>query len=496
MPFQYAYGLFPRIIGKGDNANQLMELLLRMRSEAAAEETNTSRLGMMPSAQIDGLIIIDRAIDFATPLMTQLTYEGLIDEQYGIKDNQAEIDSSIVGTAPGSKQIGNEPPPQQSLKRKIQLDSSDVLYSQLRDTNFIIVDSLINKVARRLQADIESRHTAKTTGELREFVKKLPGYQSEQASLKTHIGLTEDILKTTSSQLFSSMLRIQQNLAAGTDPSSEHDAIDELISRSISLSTILRLVCLESTISGGLRQRDLDNFKRQIMHAHGYQHLITLHNLEQIGLLSVRASVNVLLNPIGVGSAAVSASPSDRKTNYNYLRKLLRLINEDVDEQNPNDIAYVYSGYAPLSVRLVQAILQKQELSSIVRGTSTPANASNGVGHSGGAAGGPLSWNGYDEVLRNIRGVTFEKIQKGEEQAVKARQILTSGAGGPGGKQKTVLVMFLGGITFTEIAALRFVGKHLEEAGSGRRLIVCTTGIVSGESIMNGLIEKEDFGKV
>ena len=34
--------------------------------------------------QIDELIIIDRSIDMITPLLTQLTYEGLIDELVGI----------------------------------------------------------------------------------------------------------------------------------------------------------------------------------------------------------------------------------------------------------------------------------------------------------------------------------------------------------------------------------------------------------------------------
>ena len=493
MPLQQAHGLFPRIIGKGDNAHRLMELLLRMRSEAAADDTNTTRLGMMPSASIDSLIIIDRGVDLATPLFTQLTYEGLIDEEFGIKDNQAEIDSSIIGTAPPAKQLGKDTPVQQSLKQKIQLDSSDKLYSQLRDTNFAIVDSLINKVARRLQADIESRHTAKSTSELREFVKKLPGYQSEQASLKSHIGLTEDLLKKTSSDLFRLVLEVQQNLADGTDPSSQHEIIEELIARCVPLSTILRLVCLESVTSGGLRQKDLDNFKRHILHAYGYQHLLTIHKLEEIGLLSTRSSANVLLNPIAV----TAATPEGVKTNYNYLRRILRLINDDVNEQNPNDISYVYSGYAPLSVRLVQAILQKQHLLSITRGASA-ASAANGVGT---AAHG---WQGFEDALRNVRGETFNKVQKGEEQAVKARHILTGGAGT---RQKTVLVMFLGGITFTEIAALRFVAKQLEDAGGGssgsggaavggaKKLLICTTGIVSGESIMRSVIEKDDFGK-
>ena len=44
---------------------------------------------------------------------------------------------------------------------------------------------------------------------------------------------------------------------------------------------------------------------------------------------------------------------------YAYIRKTLRLIVDEVDEQNPQDVAYVYSGYAPLSVRLIQCATTK-----------------------------------------------------------------------------------------------------------------------------------------
>ena len=35
--------------------------------------------------QIDAIVLLDRAVDLLTPLCTQLTYEALIDEVYGIK---------------------------------------------------------------------------------------------------------------------------------------------------------------------------------------------------------------------------------------------------------------------------------------------------------------------------------------------------------------------------------------------------------------------------
>ena len=479
MTIQDSYGLFPRIIGKGDNAQRLMELLLRMRTEALAEETSTaSKFGMMPSSSIESLIVVDREIDFVTVLLTQLTYEGLIDEMFGIKHCQAEIDTSVVGAAPGTQPSGKgaAPPSQQRLKRKIQLDSSDKLYEQIRDANGAIVDSLLNKVARRLQSDMESRHSKTSVAELRDFVGKLPGYQSEQQSLKIHINLIEEIMKNTQSDFFRRNLEVQQNLYDGSDPSYQHDTIEELISRDVPLSTVLRLLCLESCISGGLRPRDLDNFKRLILQAYGYQHLLTLAALEKIGLLQTRASANVLMNPLGVGTGTAEGA----KTNYNYLRKVLRLVVDEINEQNPNDIAYVYSGYAPLTVRLVQSIIQKQHLLTITKGAAAASNTGSGAAQ---------GWQGFEDAVRNIKGATFNKVQKGDEAAVKARHMLT----GTGGKPKTVVVMFLGGITFTEIAALRFVAKQME---GRRRILICTTDIVSGERMMEAAIEKGDFGKV
>lgn len=38
------------------------------------------------SNQIDCLVVLDRHIDMVTPLLTQLTYEGLINELIGIKN--------------------------------------------------------------------------------------------------------------------------------------------------------------------------------------------------------------------------------------------------------------------------------------------------------------------------------------------------------------------------------------------------------------------------
>jgi vacuolar protein sorting-associated protein 33A len=470
MQIQQRHGLFPRILGKGDHARKLANLLLRSRKEFDAEESSPVQ-DIMPSTTVDSLVIIDRDVDFATAFLTQLTYEGLIDELYGIRHNQAEVESSIAGGIPqasGTQQSASSstaPPPtaKQSLRRKIQLDSTDKLFSQLRNTNFAVVGPHLNKVARRLESDYEGGKSARTTLEMKDFVNKLPGYQQEHQSLRIHTNLAEDMMKHTRSDIFSRILEVQQNLAAGSDPSYQHETIEELISRDVPLPTILRLLCLESTVAGGLRPRDLD-----------FQHQLTLDALEKTELLQPRSSSTALLLPASGGAGATGS-----KTNYAYLRKELRLIFDDVNEADPNDIAYVFSGYAPLSIRIIQCVLQKSYLQSLHR-TPLPLTPSS------------TGWQGFEDILKSAKGPTFSITQKaGDEKAAKARTQLAGTSG-----WKTVFVFFLGGVTFAEIAALRFVGKQLEAAGERRRLVVLTTSVVSGRSIMDSVVEKKNFTAV
>lgn len=85
MQLQQLHGIFPRLTGKGDKAKVLADMLLRMRQESVID--SRSVLSMGRSQPFESLIILDREADFITPLLTQLTYEGLIDEKYGIKNS-------------------------------------------------------------------------------------------------------------------------------------------------------------------------------------------------------------------------------------------------------------------------------------------------------------------------------------------------------------------------------------------------------------------------
>lgn len=90
MKLQSLFGIIPNIKGKGVNAQIVAELMLKLRrSEMGAQEP-------MIVPEIDTVILIDRMADLVTPVCTQLTYEGLIDEFYGINNSTSPLTESLA----------------------------------------------------------------------------------------------------------------------------------------------------------------------------------------------------------------------------------------------------------------------------------------------------------------------------------------------------------------------------------------------------------------
>ena len=117
---------------------------------------------------------------------------------------------------------------------------------------------------------------------------------------------------------------------------------------------------------------------------------------------------------------------------------------------NPGDISYVYNGYAPISVKLIEMILDNSGLQ-------------------------PLVAKGILKLL----GLTDERVHvPAQEQKLFASPIVGGISMPKAPKKKRILVYYLGGITFAEIAALRF----LQNLNPKFKIIIATTSIINGES--------------
>lgn len=242
---QRIFGNIPRILGKGDASRRLVDVLARLRAEllpdTAAPSASDSDGSAVQYGQIDSVILLDRQVDMVTPLCTQLTYEGLIDEVIGIKNSFVEVDSALTNPAPPTPSSSTAPTfgaiAAQPKKKKHLLstlgspstsnsasgapasssssvgsaNASDPLLAELRDRNFATIGDALHRIAKRINTDYEERHKAQTVGQMREFVGRLSGLQAEHQALRLHTGLSEQIMQTTRTDEFNRVLEIQQS---------------------------------------------------------------------------------------------------------------------------------------------------------------------------------------------------------------------------------------------------------------------------------------------
>ena len=113
---------------------------------------------------------------------------------------------------------------------------------------------------------------------------------------------------------------------------------------------------------------------------------------------------------------------------FTQLRKSLRLLIDDTPEaidEVENDISFVYSGWAPISVRLVQCVAQKggvlsnpaaeKEKKAAAGGTAT-AEGGESVRRGGTStlvqAHPIVGWKGFEDVVASIPGQTVDIVQR------------------------------------------------------------------------------------
>lgn len=432
MKLQDTFGVIPSIKTKGAFAQKVKNIMVRMRREQGEGPRPTANCG------IDSLIILDRSVDLVTPMLSQLTYEGLIDEQLGIANATVELDPETAGI--------EVPKGRKARPTKFPLNSNDEFYNDIRDLNFGVVHTAISRQARALQQKEEARHDAHSVSQIKDFVKTMGSLQADKKSLAVHVNISTQINKSTLADdtgNFIQRVQREQALVAGDDLSACREYLEESIFNKEPLLKVLRLLCLYSLTTDGMKQRDFDFYRREMMQTYGYPVLFAMNNLEKVGLFHVRGA------PV--------ACPNG---NWAKCLRACRLVVEDLNELKPKDISYVYSSYAPLSVRLVQLAYRTDEGNPFNEQRQAPG------------------WGGLDDVLPG----------EASDEATQDEGVAAVGVRPAGSKKAVTMVVFIGGVTYAEISALRFMSKHDTE----RQYVVATTKFINGDTMLDGLLEKVD----
>ncbi|XP_053933164.1 vacuolar protein sorting-associated protein 33B isoform X7 [Cuculus canorus] len=428
------YGPFGKAYGIGRCAKMSYELWQDLEKESEGDSQ-----GRKP--EIGNVFLMDRDMDYVTTLCSQVVYEGLVDDTFRIKCGSVDFGPEVTSS---DKSI------------KVLLNAQDKVFNQIRNEHFSSVFGFLSLKSRNLQAQYDRRR-GMDIKQMKNFVsQELKGLKQEHRLLSLHIGACESIMKKKTKQDFQEMIKAEHSLLEGFDIRESTSFIEEHIDRQVSPIESLRLMCLLSITENGLIPKDYRSLKTQYLQSYGPEHLLTFHNLKRIGLLTeqsagetltaVESRVSKLVTDRAAGKITDAFNSLARKSNFRAISKKLGLIPQvdgEYDLKMPRDMAYVFSGaYIPLSCKIIEHVLERR------------------------------SWSGLEEVVRllNSNESVISDSTAEDNPAWEA--------------QRMVLAVFLGGCTFSEIAALRFLGKE-----RGFKFIFLTTAITNSARMMEAMIE-------
>ena len=389
----------------------------------AETECQAEQVLLSASDAIGSMVLIDRRSDLFSVLCSQFTYEALIDDEIGIKNRRVKFSSHQKDQGSNS-----------STTSMILSKSLDHLFGEIRDVSVSHIGQLLSKKANFIAECYKEKDALKSISEIKDFMETFKEIQVQHSSLTNHVSLATIVSDLARDPHYMQLLKLEDQIMSMAKPVAKIlSKLETFVKRSaeipliFTLERILKLLSLTTLVFGPkpTTHAGLDKTVRSIVHQFGFDAIPKIHHLEQCGLLKFH-------NP--AEAAGVMSELMSSGSKWPKIREEFKLISTEPSEE----LAQAYSGYIPISVRLVQLL-----------------NA---------------SWKTSADKLNLLRGPALE-IQQECPVAPSAP-----------GNTMYVLVVFIGGVTYGEIAALRKLSEL--EAGK-RKFLILATGITSYRKIIH-----------
>ena len=414
------YGKIKHKYIKGSRAKIFNDLLLKKE-----EESN-----MKKDKEIFGMIVFDRNIDFITPLTSNYTYEGLIDELYGINKNNIIIDESYYKEKDSNTLLGN--------KMIYNLNSSsNEFYSKIRCMNYLDAHKYLYELkkyftdkANENKGKLDLKKIRKVMEDINSFISSYRGPININSKFVTKMFneyLKEDNMKYREKETI---------FLSGNYPQKMDIYYSDYMSEKKNLINLLNLLCIDSLTQGGIK--GYNKIKRDILNIYGPTNIFLFKDLEKIGLMQDRDTFK-----------------KSGEISYEQIVKKLNLINENIKKNKIDDCSYIYQGYCPIILRLIERAIEGK-------------------------------WNKFKEIITKLPGDTFYPQDENEILKINDKNV------------NTIFVVFIGGVSYTEIEGIRYINLKLKQIydksknkNIGRlQLIVVTDEILNKQKIFNSLGKK------
>ena len=402
LKFETVFGKIDNKYYKGDNAFKLHNLV-KKEEENYFFENDTNFICS---------IFFDRNIDFITPLCTVNTYEGLLNEYFGINFNSMKIETKLL-LKKDKKEF-----------TKIDLSNRNKLYSMIKDYNIIRLKLFLHRRIRYYNNLIKESKEETESSKLLDNLKKIQQISKDKNALEDNILISNLLSEKMNQPIYNLYLRNEQFILSLIPSEKLNDFYEnEMAKKNYEPYNLLKLFCLESLTQNGIK-KNYENFKKEFLTINGFENRILWNNLEKLKILK-----------------------KSEKSNFNFekLTKYLKLIVENINLLEEDDASYVYSGYCPITIRLLEKGIK-------------------------------LGFSKLKNLIDMLPGESY--FGKSDQEILSVKE------------KKFILLVYIGGITYGEIAAIRYLNENMEFY----KFIILTTGIISTKKFFQSLsLQNEDF---
>ena len=433
--FDYVFAKFENCFGKvkykyikGDLANNFCKTL----------EEKENEMGFNNSEEILGMIVLDRSVDFLTLMCSNYTLEGLLDENFGINLGKIKVKESLLKEGLSKTPIKSDKLIPYGITTK-----NNKFYCSFRCMHYLDVSRyiiIIKEYFKKLTNDNKKNGEKLSMNRLEELTKEL----NEFVEIKDKIIMLENIInyliKSKENNLYLNYIEKEQLMLAGDLPSNLYNYYEEHLYEQRDIKSLIKLMVIESLTQNGIK--DYQKLKREILNIYGYQYIFLLRDLEQIGWLKEKVFLTNIFN----------LRKNITELTHIQINEKFNLVNLNYDSKNIQDCSYVFGGYCPLSLRLIETALEGK-------------------------------WNKLNDTIKKIPG--YMAYPQNEDVITNLEK-----------DTNIILIVFVGGITFTEIEGIRYLNRKFREEYINKKrdkklqFVIITTGILNTKKIF------ENFGNI
>ncbi|RZF42977.1 hypothetical protein LSTR_LSTR013303 [Laodelphax striatellus] len=375
-------------------------------------------------SDISCLYVVDRDVDYTSVLLTPGTYTCLLDQVCGFSCGVCNFTITDKNT---------------EQNYTLNLSDTDEIFVQVRNRYFSDVFPYLSSKAKVLRDSFAQSQT--TIDKMQKFVsQELRNVTVMKKCLAGHIAACEKIMGDMSDR-FEDLQFNEQNMLVGRNRRESLAFIEDCIAMdSGGYLNCLQLLSLLSITSDGLTLDEIAAIKNQFLHAYGYQHLSSIHNLFTVGLLSEQTSYLTSSAPAGkIANKVVQAvTLPTRRSSFNAQSQKLKLLPnmaENYDPKNPKDMSYIFSGaYIPLVCQIISNLVRKEVA--------------------------------LEEIAKLLPNLLIK-------YSTDCKEIV----------RQTYLIYFVGGVSFAELTAFQMLEKL-----TGCQIVVAGTSMVNGNTLIKSVL--------